>query len=127
MLHEEVVGRIRAILLDGEIPKRPVPDHVRYDWRRYYPSLEAWREDTARRLAAWGFNSAGAWSLPPDFLKHATATVPSVRMFNPSVPAVLDEIVKKALAKDPAQRYSSAGALLSDLRVLQDALRFADA
>jgi serine/threonine protein kinase len=57
-------------------------------------------------------------------LKHATASVPSVRMYNPSVPAVLDEIVKKALAKEPANRYRTAGALLSDLRVLQDALRF---
>jgi eukaryotic-like serine/threonine-protein kinase len=57
-------------------------------------------------------------------LKHATGNVPSVRMFNPSVPAVLDEIVKKALAKEPSSRYATAGALLSDLRVLQDALRF---
>lgn len=57
-------------------------------------------------------------------LKHATGSVPSVRMYNPSVPAVLDEIVKRALAKDPAMRYPTAGSLLSDLRVLQDALRF---
>jgi eukaryotic-like serine/threonine-protein kinase len=57
-------------------------------------------------------------------LKHATASVPSVRMYNPSVPSVLDEIVKRSLAKDPTNRYPSAGALLSDLRVLQDALRF---
>lgn len=57
-------------------------------------------------------------------LKHATGTVPSVRMFNPSVPTVLDEIVKKALAKEPVARYATAGELLSDLRVLQDALRF---
>jgi serine/threonine-protein kinase len=57
-------------------------------------------------------------------LKHATGTVPSVRMYNPSVPAVLDELVKKALSKEPAGRYATAGALLSDLRVLQDALRF---
>lgn len=57
-------------------------------------------------------------------LKHATGTVPSVRMYNPSVPAVLDELVKKALSKEPGGRYATAGALLSDLRVLQDALRF---
>ncbi len=57
-------------------------------------------------------------------LKHATGSVPSVRMFNPSVPAVLDEIVKKAMSKEPATRYASGGALLSDLRILQDALRF---
>ena len=57
-------------------------------------------------------------------LKHATGGVPSVRMFNPAVPSVLEEIVKKALSKEPYGRYASAGALLSDLRVLQDALRF---
>jgi eukaryotic-like serine/threonine-protein kinase len=57
-------------------------------------------------------------------LKHATGAVPSVRMYNPSVPGVLDEIVKKALSKEPTVRYRTAGALLSDLRVLQDALRF---
>jgi eukaryotic-like serine/threonine-protein kinase len=57
-------------------------------------------------------------------MKHATAGTPSVRMFNPSVPMVLDEIVKKAMSKEPEQRYSSAGEMLSDLRILQDALRF---
>lgn len=57
-------------------------------------------------------------------LKHATGTTPSVRMFNQSVPVVLDEIVKKAMAKEPALRYASAGDLLADLRVVQDALRF---
>ncbi len=56
-------------VLDGEIPKLPVPGRVRYDWRRYYPSLEAWREDTLARIGGWGFNSAGAWSLPPAYLE----------------------------------------------------------
>lgn len=57
-------------------------------------------------------------------LKHATAPVPSVRTQNPSVPMVLEEIVKKAMAKSPSDRYASAKELLSDLRILQDALRF---
>lgn len=57
-------------------------------------------------------------------LKHATAPVPSVRAFNPGVPAVLDEIVRKALAKNPADRYPNAKALMADLRAVQDALRF---
>jgi len=56
--------------------------------------------------------------------KHATQPVPSARAMNPAVPHVLDEIVQKALAKDPAERYSSASAMLSDLRKLLDALRF---
>lgn len=57
-------------------------------------------------------------------LKHATAPIPSVRAFNPGVPTVLDEIVRKALAKNPADRYPNAKALLADLRAVQDALRF---
>jgi eukaryotic-like serine/threonine-protein kinase len=57
-------------------------------------------------------------------LKHATAGVPSVKIYNSAVPAALDEIVKRAMAKEPAQRYANAGDLLSDLRILQDGLRF---
>lgn len=57
-------------------------------------------------------------------LKHATAGIPSVKIYNSAVPAALDEIVKKSMAKDPAARYANAGDLLSDLRMLQDALRF---
>ncbi len=57
-------------------------------------------------------------------MKHSTAPTPSVRSLNPSVPMVLDEIVKKAMSKDSSLRYQAAGELLSDLRVLQDALRF---
>ncbi len=60
-------------------------------------------------------------------MKHATAGIPSVRIFNNAVPNALDEIVKKAMAKDPSVRYSSAGDLLSDLRMLQDGLRFGKA
>lgn len=57
-------------------------------------------------------------------MKHATAPIPSIRAFNPGVPAVLDEIVRKALSKNPAERYASVKALMSDLRAVQDALRF---
>lgn len=57
-------------------------------------------------------------------LKHATAGIPSVKIYNSAVPAALDEIVKRAMAKDPKQRYANAGELLSDLRILQDGLRF---
>lgn len=40
-----------------------------YDWRRFAASLPAWIAATRDRLARWGFNSAGAWSLPPQALK----------------------------------------------------------
>ncbi len=36
-----------------------------YDWPQTAPSLEAWIARTRERLLGWGFNTAGAWSLPP--------------------------------------------------------------
>lgn len=57
-------------------------------------------------------------------LKHSTDAVPNVRMMNPSVPTVLAEIIKKAMSKSPEERYRDASDLVSDLRILQDALRF---
>jgi serine/threonine-protein kinase len=57
-------------------------------------------------------------------VKHATVAVPTTKLFNQAVPGVLDEIVKKCLAKDPAERYRDASDLLADLKILQDALRF---
>jgi serine/threonine-protein kinase len=57
-------------------------------------------------------------------LQHATTPTPSVKEINSSVPTVLEEIVRKAMSKDPALRYANATALLADLRTLQDALRF---
>jgi eukaryotic-like serine/threonine-protein kinase len=56
--------------------------------------------------------------------QQAILGTPSVRTMNPSVPMVLDEIVKKAMARDPEERYATAGEMLSDLRMLHDALRF---
>ncbi len=57
-------------------------------------------------------------------LQHATEPIPSSRQMNPSVPPPLDHIIGKAMAKDPSDRYTDGGEMLSDLRMLQDALRF---
>lgn len=57
-------------------------------------------------------------------MKHVNEPTPAVRDFNPAVPIALDEVVKKALAKDRAHRYANAIDLLSDLRIIQDAIRF---
>jgi eukaryotic-like serine/threonine-protein kinase len=57
-------------------------------------------------------------------MRHVNSPTPSVRDLNPSVPEVLDEIVKKAMAKSPADRYRNATELMAHLRILQDALRF---
>jgi hypothetical protein len=43
-----------------------------YRWQAFAPSLAAWSEEARNRLHAWGFNSAGAWSLPPQQLQLPT-------------------------------------------------------
>lgn len=57
-------------------------------------------------------------------VRHGTQPTPSVRDSNPSIPSVLNEIILQAMAKDPNYRYANAGAMLKDLRMLQDAMRF---
>ena len=42
-----------------------------------------------------------------------------ISIFNRKAPAELNALVQKLMAKDPSQRYASAAALLSDLRLLQ--------
>lgn len=52
----------------------------------------------------------------PEVLERVkSAAIPRVREKNPSVPEELDRILAKALERDPARRYASAGALLGDL------------
>ena len=43
-----------------------------YRWQAFAPTLAAWADDTRSRLFAWGFNSAGAWSLAPQQLRLPT-------------------------------------------------------
>jgi hypothetical protein len=43
-----------------------------YDWHALSPSVDDWATATRERLGAWGFNSAGAWSLPPQQLAMPT-------------------------------------------------------
>jgi serine/threonine-protein kinase len=57
-------------------------------------------------------------------LMHATEPVPSAKQVNPSIPQALDQMLKKAMAKQPTERYRDGEEMLSDLRMLQDALRF---
>ncbi len=55
-----------------------------------------------------------------DAILYATAT--PLRQIEPAIPAELERIIAKAMARDLSQRYASAGDLRDDLRVLQAAL-----
>ncbi len=48
-------------------------------------------------------------------LKHFQEEIPSVRAFDPHIPQALENVVFKATAKNPANRYTSADAMASDL------------
>lgn len=49
-------------------------------------------------------------------LKHFQEAMPSVRQFDPRIPQALENVVLKATAKDPNNRYSSADAMSADLK-----------
>ncbi|MGH7696663.1 MAG: protein kinase domain-containing protein, partial [Gemmatimonadaceae bacterium] len=53
--------------------------------------------------------------------KHLTASVPSVRTLRPTIPARIDRVIARALAKSPADRYADAGSLLRDLETTGEA------
>lgn len=57
-------------------------------------------------------------------MRHVTDQLVPVRELNPNVPIALDEVIKKCLAKSKHDRYGSAIELLTDLRMIQDAMRF---
>ncbi len=48
--------------------------------------------------------------------KHLVEPVPSLRTVRPELPATVDEVIERATAKDPADRYPDAPALASALR-----------
>ena len=48
-------------------------------------------------------------------LKHLNEPTPSARSFNPELPESIDLIIWRLMAKDPADRYQTAVALIEDL------------
>ncbi len=58
--------------LDGGYPYRQKDGKIYYSWTAFAATRAAWVEATRRRLAAWGFNSAGGWALPPQELRLPT-------------------------------------------------------
>jgi len=54
---------------------------------------------------------------------HERAPIPDVRQFAPETPEAIASIITRCLAKDPAERYASAGDLIEDLQTLIFELR----
>ena len=48
-------------------------------------------------------------------LKHMHDDIPSVRAFNPNIPQSVENIILRATAKEPEQRYGSADSMYDDL------------
>src|SRR5438067_3141012 len=59
-------------IVDGGYPEREASGKVWYSWKAFAPTLAEWVTQTRTRLAEWGFNSAGGWSLPPQQLRLPT-------------------------------------------------------
>lgn len=49
-------------------------------------------------------------------LKHAAADMPSVRDFDPRIPQALENVILKATAKKPQDRYLNAAAMAEDIK-----------
>jgi serine/threonine protein kinase len=56
-------------------------------------------------------------------LKHMSEPVPSLQQFRSDLPAAVDEVVKRALSKNPQKRYQSALELAQDLRKAMKSLQ----
>jgi hypothetical protein len=55
--------------IDGGYPARLFKGRVAYYWGMFAPDLATWGQVARQRVLTWGFNTAGAWSLPPEKLK----------------------------------------------------------
>ncbi len=49
-------------------------------------------------------------------IKHITAPLPSPREINPGIPRPVEQVMLKALAKDPADRFQSVGQMVEALK-----------
>ncbi|WP_078556848.1 Stk1 family PASTA domain-containing Ser/Thr kinase [Bacillus alkalicellulosilyticus] len=57
-------------------------------------------------------------------IKHLQSDVPSVKQFNASMPQSIENIIKKATAKDPFHRYASVYEMEEDLETALEPSRF---
>jgi pSer/pThr/pTyr-binding forkhead associated (FHA) protein/predicted Ser/Thr protein kinase len=67
------------------------------------------------------------WTEGPQLLAHVDAPRPSVVALRPELPVQFDEVIRRAMAKDPDERYPSAGDLGQAALVAAGGLRRASA
>lgn len=56
-------------------------------------------------------------------LKHFQSEIPSVRKIDPNIPQALENVILRATAKEPAERYESVAAMTADLKTTLSPLR----
>jgi hypothetical protein len=59
-------------VMDGAVTQAVSNDRSAYHWARFYAALEDWAQTARQRVLAWGFNTAGGWSLDPRLLELPT-------------------------------------------------------
>ena len=68
-LHHVASASFRRVnAIDGGEPQRFSNGRIAYHWGIFYPDLEDWARTARQRVLAWGFNTAGGWSLHPTIL-----------------------------------------------------------
>ena len=70
-------------VVDGGAETREINGRIHYHWGSFHQDLQTWADAARQRLHDWGFNTTGAWSLPPRVLK---------------MPAVIDLALGKLLS-----------------------------
>lgn len=85
-------------VMDGGEPQRFSNGRIAYHWGTFYPDLAGWVQAARRRVLAWGFNTAGGWSLHPTVL--GLPTTPNLELgrtarfhwFDPFDPATAERM-----------------------------------
>ena len=100
---EETVKEKKTILVVDD--EKPIVDILLYNLEKEgYETLEANDGVTAVEIA----------------LKHMKEKMPSIRKQNPTIPQSVENIVLKATAKNPKNRYDSVREMYNDLQTAME-------
>jgi Tol biopolymer transport system component len=110
-------GETALMTVPGQVIGTPdylAPEQIRGEPAGWHTDIWAFGATLYEMLVGTRpFRSTPTRSIVRSILEDAPASPSSVR---PGVPKAFDVIVRKAIAKEPAKRYQSAGDLLNDLR-----------